>query len=115
MWRFCYSADENICTAFRARSVLHGLRGCPLKIFAVSILAFVSCGAGAFAHTASAPTIKVPADLTEAETKRRAHVAAVRNCEQMWDRGTHMSAQEWARACRRVQNRLKLLDLRPLR
>ena len=29
-----------------------------------------------------------------------------------WDRGTHMGAQEWARACRRVRNHPKLLDVR---
>ena len=31
--------------------------------------------------------------------------------QQMWDRGTHMGAQEW-RVCRRVQDHPKLLDVR---
>jgi hypothetical protein len=27
----------------------------------------------------------------------------------LWDRGTHMTKQEWARTCRRVENRLNNL------
>jgi hypothetical protein len=83
-----------------------------LKIMIIAMLALVSGAAAALAQTISAPPAKVPAGLSEAETKQRAHVAAVTDCQQMWDRGTHMSTQEWARACRRVQNRLKLLDVR---
>ncbi len=29
----------------------------------------------------------------------------------MWERTTHMSKQEWSRACRRVENRLQNLQL----
>ena len=35
---------------------------------------------------------------------------AVANCVQMWDRGTHMTQQQWLRACRRVQDRLRDLS-----
>lgn len=48
--------------------------------------------------------------LAEELSKRAAHEAAVTDCEQMWDRGTHMTKQDWSHACRRVQNRLQQLD-----
>jgi hypothetical protein len=38
------------------------------------------------------------------------HEAAIANCVQMWDRGTHMTEQQWLRTCRRVQDRLKQLQ-----
>jgi len=48
----------------------------------------------------------------EALAREKAHAAAVVNCEEMWDRGTHMSKQIWSRACRRVQDRFRRDDLR---
>jgi len=35
----------------------------------------------------------------------------LRSCLNMWDSATHMSRQEWARACRRVENRLQNLQV----
>jgi hypothetical protein len=35
----------------------------------------------------------------------------LRSCLNMWDAATHMSRQEWARACRRVENRLQNLQV----
>jgi hypothetical protein len=32
---------------------------------------------------------------------------ALRSCLALWDPGTHMSKQEWARACKRVAERLR--------
>jgi hypothetical protein len=37
------------------------------------------------------------------------HRSAVESCVQMWDRGTHMTKQQWMRTCKRVQNRLQQL------
>lgn len=34
------------------------------------------------------------------------HEAAITNCVRLWDRGTHMTEQQWLVACKRVQNRL---------
>lgn len=45
-------------------------------------------------------------------TEKSAHDLAVANCVQMWDRGTHMTEQQWLRTCRRVQDRLKQLQTR---
>jgi hypothetical protein len=38
------------------------------------------------------------------------HEKAIADCERIWDRGTHMTKQEWSRTCRRVQTRLQGLD-----
>lgn len=42
--------------------------------------------------------------------QRKADDAAVVDCEAMWDRGTHMTRQEWSRTCRRMQDRLRPLQ-----
>jgi hypothetical protein len=50
--------------------------------------------------------------MADEASKRVAHERAVAECEGMWDRGTHMTKQEWSQTCRRVQDRLKLLEIR---
>lgn len=40
------------------------------------------------------------------------HEAAIANCTRLWDRGTHMTEQQWLIACRRVQNQLLNLQVR---
>jgi hypothetical protein len=35
----------------------------------------------------------------------------VADCMRMWDSGTHMTKQEWARTCKRVQTRLDNLKV----
>jgi hypothetical protein len=35
----------------------------------------------------------------------------IADCIALWDAGTHMTRQEWARTCRRVQSRLENLKL----
>jgi hypothetical protein len=53
---------------------------------------------------------KPVATAAELVTKRVAGEKAITDCMQMWDAGTHMTKQEWARTCRRVQNRLHQFD-----
>jgi hypothetical protein len=43
------------------------------------------------------------------------HEKAIADCERIWDRGAHMTKQEWSRTCRRVQTRLQRLDGRSVR
>src|SRR3990172_10370562 len=38
--------------------------------------------------------------------------AAVTDCMQMWDSGTHMTKQQWLRTCTRVQTRLDGLNVK---
>jgi hypothetical protein len=79
------------------------------------IIFVVTLGAAtgfAFAEVAPAP----PAALRLLESRkvisaRETHAAAVADCERMWDRGTHMTKQDWSRTCRRVQNRLQHLQV----
>ena len=48
----------------------------------------------------------------DALARNKAYEAAVADCEEMWDRGTHMSKQDWSRTCRRVQDRFRRYELK---
>jgi hypothetical protein len=48
---------------------------------------------------------------TPAQSQQQAYGTAVADCMQMWDSGTHMTKQEWARTCNRVQSRLDNLKI----
>ena len=53
------------------------------------------------------------ADTTkEAKTSKTAPTDPLTSCLQLWESATHMSRQEWERACRRVDQRLKNVTLR---
>jgi len=63
------------------------------------------------------PAGEAKAASAEAAAKRSADAIAMEeraigDCERTWDSGTHMSKQDWSRTCRRVQLRLKRLDVR---
>ena len=79
------------------------------------ILAAAMCclSAGASLAGVSAPQA---ADLSrpaaEGASKQSAFEAAILDCESMWDRGTHMTEQDWSLTCRRVQERLEHPQLR---
>jgi hypothetical protein len=45
-----------------------------------------------------------------AESAQQKHDAAVGNCMTLWDSATHMTKQQWRRACHRVQDRLRKLS-----
>lgn len=59
---------------------------------------------------APAPPGPTPKARQTIAAEKDTHAAAVADCEQMWDRGTHMTKQEWARTCRRVQDRLQQMQ-----
>ena len=68
-------------------------------------------GGLALAEVARVPSLAPLPPSQEAIAKQaRLHQEAVADCEQMWDRGTHMSRREWSQTCRRVQNRLQQLQ-----
>lgn len=46
---------------------------------------------------------------TTGRTGKNPMNGSLRSCLNMWETATHMSRQEWARACRRVDNRLQNL------
>jgi hypothetical protein len=84
----------------------------PFKIIAFLILA--SSAGAALSQAAPAPIAPTSvATATSIEVaKQKAHTAAIADCEATWDRGTHMTRNDWSRACRRVQDRLQQLELR---
>ena len=82
------------------------------KVIAFLILApSVGAALAQAAPAPSAPTSGETATSIEV-SKQKAHAAAIANCEAMWDRGTHMTRNDWSRACRRVQDRLQQLEIR---
>jgi hypothetical protein len=67
----------------------------------------------AFAEVTVAPRPSAnPHPSAVQPTKRGAHETAITECEQMWDRGTHMTKRDWSQTCRRVQDRLQQLEVR---
>lgn len=61
---------------------------------------------------ATAPPAARSVSLTDIRLKQNADAEAVKDCEQMWDRDTHMTKKEWSTTCRRVQNRLRNLEVK---
>lgn len=45
------------------------------------------------------------------QSRQNAHDSAVADCMQMWDKGTHMTKQEWLRTCKRIETRLDNLNI----
>jgi hypothetical protein len=79
----------------------------------IIIAAAIFCSSASIAFAEVPVTPQPPTgsrSLAVEQTKQGAHETAV--AEQMWDRGTHMSKREWSQTCRRVQNRLRQLELR---
>lgn len=58
-----------------------------------------------------APATPAPPKGQPTAVDKNARDVAVASCEQMWDRATHMTKLEWARTCRRVQDRLEKIQL----
>jgi hypothetical protein len=81
------------------------------RLSVVSTILIVSLSAGAASGQAVRAAPSAAATSNE-DTKEKEYAAAIANCEGMWDRGTHMSREQWSRTCRRVQARLKQMELR---
>ena len=45
------------------------------------------------------------------QSRQKKHDRAIADCMGMWDSGTHMTKQVWARTCKRVQTRLDNLKV----
>lgn len=80
-----------------------------IKIIATLILL---AHAGASLQAQPAQSMTSPGTAAAELDKQKAHVAAVENCKALWDNATHMTKPEWSRACQRVQDRLRQLELR---
>jgi hypothetical protein len=95
-----------------ARGVTAISRRMELAIVATLLLCL-----SAILAAAEMPVGKVAPSAAKVPAKPSANQAAIRgqavaDCEGFWDRGTHMTKQEWSRTCRRVQSRLERLDVK---
>jgi predicted pyridoxine 5'-phosphate oxidase superfamily flavin-nucleotide-binding protein len=69
--------------------------------------------ASASPRTAATP----PKPLSPAEVALAAKTTAEQNiadCMRLWDKGTHMSKQQWSSTCKRIQTRLENLKVENL-
>ena len=82
-----------------------------IKIIAFLIL-LTGVGGSLQAQPAPAETMSGASAASAELDKQKAHVAAIEKCNAMWDSATHMTKTEWSRACQRVQNRLRQLELK---
>jgi hypothetical protein len=55
------------------------------------------------------PGVKAPPDSDKSAS---AVTDSLASCLAMWERATHMSRQEWARACQRVDDRLRSISVK---
>ena len=102
------SPTGSIAMPWRRRIPERGGRACAPLIMSVLLFAsgFGSGSALSQPATGERPVASGPAG------EKRDHDAAVANCVAMWDGATHMTKQQWLRACRRVQERLRTLSVR---
>ena len=86
-------------------------------LMATWILGCIAGAAAAQTAPPAPPTDRVGAQSGKSDAGRRAAKKnttneALASCLAQWDKGTHMSRQEWNRACRRVANRLQNLNVK---
>ena len=74
----------------------------------LSIVAIGACVAGTALAQTSTPPGKAQGKAQPGVTKE-VGTDAFASCLSQWEKATHMSKQEWERACRRVANRLQNL------
>ena len=88
-----------------------------MRIPVTSMMLVLSTGAVAQTSTI-APTPPATARPAAADTATRTSKSAVDDnkaeCIKMWDAGTHMTKQEWANTCARIQTRLENLRVEDL-
>ena len=89
-----------------------------MRVIVTSLVLVLSAGAALAQVGAIKPAPAASAKpATPAEAARAAKVAAaevIAECMRLWDKGTHMSKQEWANTCQRIQTRLENLNIENL-
>lgn len=84
-----------------------------MRFLFIATLLFVAGAGCVFAEVAPPSRPAASSALPSNKVaEKRAHDSAVANCVQMWDRGTHMTEQQWLRTCKRVQDRLQHIEMR---
>jgi uncharacterized protein len=69
-----------------------------------TLVLFLSPSANAQTKSSASPTAN----------KKNAGPDAIADCMQLWDKATHMTKQEWATTCRRVQGRDDIANRQPV-
>jgi hypothetical protein len=89
-----------------------------MRIPAISMMLVLSTGAVAAQTGTIAPAPPASARSAASDTATRTSKSAVEDskaeCIKMWDAGTHMTKQEWANTCARIQTRLESLRVEDL-
>jgi hypothetical protein len=87
----------------------------------IGVVVILSLGLGAGsvlaqgAPPATAPRATPPPQIgAEAKTAKARAKENIAECLRMWDAGTHMTKQQWARTCERIQSRLESLSIEGL-
>jgi hypothetical protein len=70
--------------------------------FALTLILAFATSTAALATETSSITPAPP----QPPAKKFVETDALADCLKLWDAGTHMTKQEWARTCKRVQTRL---------
>jgi hypothetical protein len=84
-----------------------------MRFLIITALLLFAGGLDVFAEIPVQPRPSADSALpAQKATDKSAHESAVANCVEMWDRGTHMTKQQWLRTCRRVQDRLQNLQIK---
>ena len=93
-------------------------RGLAMRIPVISMMLVLSAGAVAAQSGTIAPAPPASTRPATPETTTRTSKSALEDskaeCIKMWDAGTHMTKQEWANTCARIQIRLESLRVEDL-
>jgi hypothetical protein len=76
----------------------------------VVVMLSLGLGAGAVLAQGASP----PATGAEVKSVKARAKENIAECVRMWDAGTHMTKQQWARTCERIQSRLESLSIENL-
>jgi hypothetical protein len=95
----------------RAVLILIVAVGCAANVSLAQTAAHPPGAAEAKLAQSTAPADRAPPAGKTPRSKEPAN-EALASCMAQWDKGTHMSRQEWNRACRRVANRLHNLNVK---
>ena len=94
-----------------------------MRIVIIAFLSLVLSAGGVLAQAgtstpgASSPAARPPArnrpraDDKSAKARAKENIA---DCMRLWDAATHMTKQQWARTCERIQSRLENLSIESL-
>jgi hypothetical protein len=89
-----------------------------MRILVISTMLVLSAGAVAAQTATIAPAPPASARPAAPDTATRTSKSAIEDgkaeCIKMWDAGTHMTKQEWANTCARIQTRLENLRVEDL-